>query len=190
MSLESAVACVELALRCNLQCSPGLMGQKRVFGVLCGPLGGPEVLALLYADDPCFGYWYGHVLRHPANPLRFVSVIVWSERFVNATTVPLLFRRFHYWIKDRLQYQPCAVQNADDAYYEADTLDVAARGLAVMINRFHLEKRLGDEDGPYGISAPELRVLNVYGLADTQDESGCYPPVPMPTLLTSVGPPR
>lgn len=184
MSLETAVANIELALRSSCGCSAGLTAQMRVFGVPHGPSGGPELLALMYADDPLIGYWYGHVLADPGNAQQFVAVIVWSERLVNANTVPLLFRRFHYWIKDRLQYQPCSVQNSDDAYCEAPSLEAAASALAIMIRRFDLEKRLGHEDGPYAISPPELRILKVYGLADTQDAQGCYPPVPMPTPIT------
>lgn len=187
MTLERAVSRIESALRQNPDCIAGLTIQKCAFGVPRGPSGGPEVLALVYADDPAFGYWYGHVLRHPHDSRRFVALLVWSDRLVNATTVPLLFRRFHYWIKDRLEYQPCAVQNADDAYYEAGSLEEAANALAIMISRFNLEKRCGDDDGPYAISPPEMRILNIYGIADTQDEQGCYPPVPMPTALTSVG---
>lgn len=186
MSLESSVACVERALSNNPRCCTGLMANKRAFGVPYGPSGGPEILTMLYIDDPSFGYWYGHVMRHPANEQVFVAMIVWATQFINAQSVPLLFRRFHYWGKDRLYYQPCSIQNVDDAYCEADTLEKSARNLSSMIARFDLEKRRGHEDGPYAISPEDMRILNVYGLEDTRDENGIYPPVPMNRNLTVV----
>lgn len=186
MSLESAVFEVEDALRKNQHCSSGMLAQNRVFGIQHGPSGGPEILALIYADDPFFGYWYGHVVQHPKNLEMIVSLLVWTSKFINAPTVPLLFRRFHYWIKDRLEYHPCSVQNADDAYCECRSLEEGAGSLARMIGNFNLDRRRGDEYGPYAISPPELRILTIYGLADTRDKSGCFPAVPMPTPLTAV----
>ncbi|MDP1774690.1 MAG: hypothetical protein Q8L15_20680 [Methylobacter sp.] len=186
MSLESAVRCVEAALDSNPECAAGLITQKKVFGVPRGPSGEAEILALLYADDSYFGYWYGHIVRHPQNAAMFVSMIVWSDKLVNAQTVPLLFRRFHYWIKDRLEYHSCVVQNSDDAYQESSSIEKAASNLARMVTRFDLDKRSGDEDGPYANSPPELRIMNVYGLTDTRDECGCYPAFPMPIPLSIV----
>lgn len=190
MSLESAVSKVEEALRQNRHCSSGLMARKGVFGIRNGPSGGPEILTLIYADDQFFGYWYGHVVWHPKNENVIVSLLVWTSEFINAPTVPLLFRRFHYWIRDRLKYRPCSVQNADDAYRESGSIEEAANSLAKMIGNFDIDKRCGDEYGPYAISPPELRILGIYGLADTKDSDGCYPPIPMPTPLTAVGIPE
>lgn len=186
MSLESAVRCVDAALNRNQCCATGLVTQKRVFGIPCGPSGDVEIIAVLYADDSWFGYWYGHIIRHPKNPSIFVSLLVWSDKLVNAQTVPLFFQRFHYWIKDRLEHHCCTVQNADDAYQESVSIEQAANNLSRMISRFDIEKRSGDEYGHYAESPPELRILNVYGLADTRDEHGCYPSFPLPTALSAV----
>ncbi|MDO9268864.1 MAG: hypothetical protein Q7T96_07110 [Methylobacter sp.] len=186
MSLESAVRCVEAALERNRNCATGLVTQKRVFGIHRGPSGEEEILALLYAEDSYFGYWYGHIVKHPRNAAKFVSLIVWSNKLANAQTVPLLFQRFYYWIKDRLEYHSCVVQNPDDAYQESHSIEEAASNLAKMITRFDLDKRSGDEDGPYANSPPELRTMNVYGLTDTRDEHGCYPDFPMPISLSIV----
>lgn len=110
-----------------------------------------------------FGFWYGHIQRHPRRPL-FVSQIVWTDRLINAQTVPLLFRRFHYWIKDRLEYQPCAVQSAGDAYAESDSLEAAADALILMIERFDIDRRTGFEGTGFEDSRPEIRITEVYGL--------------------------
>lgn len=188
MSLGSAIRCVEAALNRNPNCTTGLVTQKRVFAVPRGPSGGAEILTLIYADDSFFGYWYGHIVQHPEDANMFVSLIVWSDKLVNAQNVPLLFKRFHYWIKDRLEYHPCAVQNSDDAYQESRSIDNAASNLARMITRFDLDKRRGDEYGLYSNSPPELRILNVYGLNEARDERGYYPPFPKPIALSVVKP--
>jgi len=190
MSLESAVYCVEAALNRNHNCAAGLVTQTRVFAVPRGPSGAAEILALLYADDSFFGYWYGHIVRHPQDTTLFVSLIVWSDKLVNAQNVPLFFKRFHYWIKDRLEYHPCAVQNADDAYQESRSIENAASKLARMIARFDLDKRRGDEYGLFADSPPELRILNVYGLNDARNERGYYPPFPKSMHLSFVKNPQ
>jgi hypothetical protein len=186
MSLESAVRCIEAALSSNPHCTAGLFTQNRVFAIPENSANGAEVLALLYADDSFFGYWYGHIIRHPENPALFVSLIVWSEKLVNAQNVPLLFKRYRYWIIDCLEYDECAVQDADDAYQESCSIEMAARNLAEMIARFDLDKRTGNEFGLYADSPPELRILQIYRMKDVIDKNGFYPRFPMPTSLSIV----
>lgn len=186
MNFNPLISRIENSLARNAHCSAGLIAQNLVFGIQHGPSGGPEILAVIYADDSFFGYWYGHILRHPEKPKVFVSLIVWSNKLVNASNVPLLFRRFHYWIKDRLEYHPCAVQSFDDAYQESSSLQGATECLAQMIKQFSLDKRQGFEGSDYESSPPEMRIINIYGLVDTQDANGRYPAIPMPTLLRSV----
>lgn len=190
MSLESSVLCVETALSRNTRCSSGLVAQNRVFGIHRGPSEGAEILAIIYADDSFFGYWYGHIVQHPQDTAVFVSLIVWSDKLVNAQNVPLLFKRFHYWIKDRLEYHPCAIQNANDAYQESRSIENAASNLARMVARFDLDSRRGDEYGLFANSPPELRILNVYGLNDARNERGYYPPFPKPMPLSFVKNPQ
>ena len=161
-NLESAVRCVEEALVKNPKCVSGLLTQKKVFGILQGPSGGPEMLALLYADDSFSGYWYGHIVQHPQDPTIFVSLIVWSDKFVNGQDVSLFFKHYHYWIKDRLEYYPCSIQNEDDAYRQSESIENAANDLASMIGQFDLEKRRGDEYGLFEDSPSELRIIFIY----------------------------
>lgn len=183
MNLVSAMPCIEAAIEAALlrseKCAAGLTGHSRVFGMDVGPSGGPEVLATLFLDDPFFGFWYGHIQRHPRRPV-FVSQIIWTSRFINAQTVPLLFRRFHYWIKDRLEYQPCAVQSDTDAYAEADSLEAAADALILMIERFDIDRRTGFDGSGYEDSRFDTRITGVYGLLGAMERDGSFPPVPMP----------
>ena len=184
--MSSAVRQIETALSENPQCMAGLFTQNRVFAIPENSVGGSEVLALLYADDSFFGYWYGHIIRHPDNASLFVSLIVWSDKLVNAQNVPLLFKRYRYWIIDRLEYHECAVQDADDAYQESYSIEQAASNLAEMIARFDLDKRTGNEFGPYAESPAELRILQIYKMKDVIDKKGFYPRFPMSALLSIV----
>jgi hypothetical protein len=186
-ALAAAITGIEKSLAGNPSCTGGLWIRNRVFGIGKGPSGGPEILALLHADDSFFKYGYGHVLRHPHRPKTYVSLLVWSDELPNAKTVPLLFQRFHYWMKVRQSYYPCAIQSPDDAYDESATLAGAAVNLERMIRRFEVDKRWGEEDGDYADSPPELRILDVYEFVASVDKDGCYPPLPSLTPLTLVG---
>jgi len=185
----SAVDRIEAALARSKSCASGLAARGRAFSMDAGPFGGPEILATIFLDDPFFGFWYGHILPHPRRPAVFVSQIVWTDRFINAQTVPLLFRRFHYWIKDRLEYQPCAVQSAGDAYAESDSLEAAADALILMIERFDIDRRTGFEGTGYEDSRPETRITEVYGLLGAMGQDGSFPPVPMPLESGCAGTP-
>ena len=183
--LELSVRTVEEALLASHTCSTGLVVAQQVFGIPVGPSGGPELLAIIHVDD--FAYWYGHVMQHPQKENTFVALLVWSEKMVNATNVPLLFRRFHYWVKDCLCYEPCTVQHEDDAYAECGSLKMAAFNLAGMIRRFHIDLRWPDENGPHANDPVEMRILGIYGLKGAMREDGTYPPLPMATRLATVG---
>jgi hypothetical protein len=186
MTLETAVRRIGRVIACNVGCDGGLFVGTRAFAIERGPSGDREMLALLHADDSSGGYWYGHVLRGSPDG-RFVALIVWCELLVNAGDVPLLFQRFHYWMRIRLEYEPCSIQSHDDAYAEAPTFDQAVVRLETMIARFDVDKRGPDENGPYASSPPELRIIGVYGLEDHKDADGRYPPVPTRTPLRLVG---
>jgi hypothetical protein len=189
MDINVAVRSIESALERNPNCTAGLLTRNRVVGIQKGPSGGEEILALLYADDPWFGYWYGHVLRHPKNREVFVSLLVWSDKLPNASTVPLFFRRFHYWVNDRVVYHPCTIQNYDDAYQEDISLEAASGNLARMISLFEIGRRRGDEHGPYADDPAELRILSVYSVTAACDRQGFFPAIPMPVSLSVVGSP-
>lgn len=154
----------------------GVLARERVVWSSRGPSGGAEILCLIYADDPILGYWYGHVLQHPRNEDKFVSLIVWSNLLIDANNHHLVLKRFHYWIKGRLRYTPCLIQNSNDAYSEAENLLEASIKLASMITRFEVKKR-----NPLFLTENsdqvlfEDRILQVYGMKDISDMNGVYP---------------
>lgn len=184
--LSSGVQLIEKALKSNPKCETGLLIHQRVFGIAKGPSGSSELLAMVYADDPSFGYWYGHILVHPSQSSFFLSTIVRSQILVNASTVPLQFARFHYWLKDRLKYEPCSFQHEEDVYAESDSMFAAAHKLAAMIAVFDVKKRNGCPDGPYADSPIDYRILDVYGIKGAFDDDGCWEGPPMPTALSVV----
>jgi hypothetical protein len=55
-TLDSCIAKVESALQSKPKCSTGMMINQQTLGTIIGPSGGPEVLTLIYADDPNFLY--------------------------------------------------------------------------------------------------------------------------------------
>lgn len=191
-ALEAAIRRIEKSLVRNPQCGASIWARPGVRGIAKGPSGGPEILALVRADDSFFGYWFGHIMRHPEKPRTYVSLLVMTEELPNADTVPLLFRRFHHWMKVEQRYNPCLVQNRDDAYEESVSLEGAAANLARMIRRFDIAKRCPDEDGEYYDSPSELRILDVYEFVASMDNNGYkdkdgrHTPLPMPTPLRLV----
>jgi len=158
----------------------GWMLARRVAFSVRGPSGAPELLALIFADDPSQGYWYGHIVRHPVRRALFVSAIVWTDVFIDAGEPQLVLNRFHYWTSVRLRYQPCTAQQPDDTYAEAATFDQASRNLALMVRRFDL--RLRGSSMPSGAGPAngvlECRLLEVYGLEGGADQNGQYPEPP------------
>ena len=190
--LAAAVSRIEKSLAMNPQCGASAWVRPGARGIAKGPSGGPEILALVRADDSFFGYWFGHVLRHPAKPGTYVSLLVMTEELPNADTVPLLFRRFHHWTKIEQRYNPCTIQHRDDAYDESASLEGAAANLARMIRRFDIAKRCPDEDGEYYDCPVELRILDVYEFVASmnnngyKDKDGWHTPLPMPTALRLV----
>ena len=175
--MPDVIARLEQALRRNPNCYTGLLIRQRAFHVEKGPSGDQEALALIYADDPGLSkYWYGHVLRHPSEP-GFVACLVWTEIFINGDCPDTLFARFHYWVKDRLNYEPCTVQHPGDAFHHAPTFAQAVAGLEVIIQRFNLDKRWPPDE--MDTQPVEFRILDVYGMESIKDADGCWPPVPM-----------
>lgn len=172
---------LEQALEANPRCGSGLLVGRFAFHVARGPSGGEEALVLIHADDVGRRYWYGHALKHPSAE-GFVAVLVWTTALIDAGSVPLLFRRFDYWIRMRGEYEPCTIQSTDDAFCRTRTFDEAIEGLARIIARFDLEKRWPDDDGPT-VGRIDFRVIDIYGMEDHTDEDGFPPPVPMPPTL-------
>jgi hypothetical protein len=160
--------------------------RQSVISTPCGPSGAPEILALIYADDPSYGYFYGHIITHPNKPSTIATAIVWSNKLVNATHVQLQFARFHYWIKDRLEYEPCSSQRDGDVYAESDNFIGAAHNLISMIDEFELERRYAYEGSPYHESLVDMRVIDLYGMTGKFDKNGAYDPPPMPVALYAV----
>lgn len=189
MSLASAKQVLENSLQHAKNCSCGLVAQERVFAIERGPSGGQELLVTVFLDDPMFGFWYGHVLPHPAKERVHVALLVRSDKFINAPSVPLLFRRFWYWVKDRLEYHPCTIQQHDDAFAEAGSVELAAIALSRMISVFEIDRRTGFDGSDYQNDPCELRIFGIYGIADSLSASGTFPPIPVVTPLKLVGNP-
>lgn len=178
---------IETSLASNRNCGTGILSPKRVFGIEKQISGNVEVLAYIYIDDPSFNYWYGYVAKHPNKLGKFVSLIIRSEILINASSISLLFERFHYWMAERLSYQPCAIQNQDDAYSESVSLAEATNQLVHMIEKFDLEKRMGWEDTAYEKSPVELRILDIFGIQNSSSSTEQqYPMLPMPSALKLV----
>lgn len=67
-------------IRAKEYCSTGLFCRPNVLDVPCGPSGGPELLALLYADEKHMGYWYAYIRPYPSRSSgRFVTLVVWMS---------------------------------------------------------------------------------------------------------------
>jgi hypothetical protein len=174
--MSDVISRLENALRRNPNCYTGLMIRQRAFHIKKGPSGDQEALALLYADDPIVSkYWYGHVHRHPSEP-GFVACLVWTSSFVNADCPEFLFTRFHYYIKDCLNYEPCTVQHPGDAFHHASTFMEAIAGLEVIIQRFNLDDRWPPDE--MDTQPVEFRLLGIYGMEGKLDPHGRMPPIP------------
>lgn len=159
-----AVRALETELRLNPECHAGPMLGDRIFAVESGPAGGPELVALVRADEARPDrVWYGHVARHPAGH-AFVSLLAWSTKPVSLSDEADPFETYRHWMVVDPHYEPCAVQDPFDAYSESGTFEEGVAALVEMIRRFDLERRCGYEDGPYASSPSEMRILGVYGL--------------------------
>lgn len=64
MKIDSEIQPLKSNLARNKCCQTGLMAEHKVFFRNNEPHCSPELLTLIYADDPFFGYWRGHIVRH------------------------------------------------------------------------------------------------------------------------------
>lgn len=178
---------IEAAICANPACNVGLLCTPRVLEINRGPSGGPELLTLAFADEQHRGYWYGHIrLVRGIEGDQFVSVIARLNIFVNAPTVPLLFQRFDYWTRIRLKYEPCTVQNSEDAFRLSETYSEAVSALSSMLLKFDYEKRSPEPESAFYHCADEMRILEVFGMEDFMDADGSFPAPPMPQPLRLV----
>ena|GEM_PF-6602267 len=185
--LKFCIDTLETALQNNPKCSTGLVVLQRAFGIPNNDSDADgEILVILYADDPTFGYWYGHIQRHPTKSNGYVSAVVWCNRLINAPTPRLLFARFRYWIMDRLEYEPCSSQWDGDVFAETEALVSATKALAKMIEAFDLELRLPGLSDRSEDHRTDDRLLSVYGMTGAFDENGAWDPPPMPSSLVLV----
>jgi len=188
--LKQSIELIEKALRENRKCSTGLAVQQKVYGVQrSDDVHNAEILACIYADDPIFGYWYGHIFRHPKKEHTLVSAVTWSTKLVNAQSSRLLVDRFRYWVIDRLEYEPCLSQHDGDVYAETNNFSEATQALCRMVEKFALELRHPQSDDK-GEHHADLRILSAYGLEGRFDEHGAWNPPPMPNPLILVKNPR
>lgn len=133
-----------------------------------GPTGGPEALCLLESDTKTQSFWYGYVCKHPEKRY-FVSVIVYSKAFVDAHDKALLFARFDYWMRKRLNYEPCVADGFHEVYRESIDFSSAVRKLQEMVFQ-----RWSDRDN----NGLDMRIIDVFGMVSFKDKDGVYPPCP------------
>lgn len=178
---------------------PCLLFRERVLVTDHGPMSHEndrELLALLDGGIRSAAFWYGHVLKCPpedseSDPI-WVALVVSSERFVDAPTVDLVFKRFQYAMRIRADYEPAVIQNDEDAFAMRATFDDACLALAEMIRRFDQKLRevaviydppdyYGQDDLAIDYHSPgrdDLRCINIYGLNCCKDKNGAFPPMP------------
>ena len=66
---DHAIPLIRKSLNGNAECEVGLLAQNRVFSIDEGPSGGPELLALVFADNRyAERFWYAHVRKIPDLP--------------------------------------------------------------------------------------------------------------------------
>ena len=162
---------IEEAITANPHCQMGLMLQPRVFYL---EKDSPELLTMIFADDPSLHYFYGHILAHPDKSDCFVALLVWTKKFINAATVPLYFARYRFWMEERGEYDPCVAQTPEDVYGESASFSGAVLLLKKMIDRFDFKSRFVLEDSPEAYSRTDRRIFCIYGLDDGADEHGFY----------------
>ena len=174
MTVHAEIQALKNRLALNKRCQTGLMAENNVFFRSNGPHCAPELLTLIYADDPFFGYWYGHIVRSNGG---YASILSWMTVYINAPSQQLLFRRFHYHAYIRQRYEPCYAQGPDDVFAYSATFSEALAKLHVIIERFDIEKRWPDAPAPG--DHVDYRISEVY----TSDYAGTtgsdYPPLPM-----------
>lgn len=165
-------------------CRVGLMTRNSVLVTEKGPTNGPEILVPVYLDDPTWGFWYGHIFRHPNDPACFVAVLIWSTKLLNGGTEALIFRRLHHWIAECQEYHPATIQHPDDAYAERHSLASAVDALKIMLQRFDIDRRTGLEGSQFSDDPIEVRVFQIFGLLKRLDWESVTPPVPTQPNLT------
>lgn len=174
-----AVNILERAVASNPGCCTGLIANRRAFAIPVGPSEGPEALALIHADDPAANrFWYGYVVRHPRRD-TYVALLLWSERLFNAPTIPLLFRRVHYWTQINPSYEPSFIRESgsDEAFAERANFRGAVMALASMIAAFDHDVATGWDGGLDHNDERELRVLEALGILGVTRLDG-DPPAP------------
>lgn len=178
MSIDM-IQLIEETIVANPRCQLGLMLQPRAF---YREKDSPELLTLIFADDPSRHYFYGHVLTHPHQPDCFVAILAWSKKFINAPTVPLYFARYRFWMEERGEYELCVAQTPEDVYGESASFSGAVWLLKKMIDRFDFESRFVPGECPDEVySRTDRRILCIYGIDDGADEHWFYrtlPPMP------------
>ncbi|WP_143221940.1 hypothetical protein [Acetobacter fabarum] len=174
MDIDSEKQALKNRLALNKHCQTGLMAEHKVFFRNNGPQGSPELLALIYADDPFFGYWYGHIVRSKDG---YASILSWMTIYVNAPFEQLLFRRYHYHAYIRQRYEPCYAQAPDDVFAHSASFSEALAKLHGIIEQFDIEKRWPDT--PASDDHIDYRITDVYTSDYTGNTGDDYPLLPM-----------
>jgi hypothetical protein len=147
----------------NKLCNTGLFGTKKALYFEKGPSGDKEVIAFI-CDDGYSGYWYGQICRLATQDVKFVAVLAWLTKFVNAYTPEKLLDTYHYTTLKQLEYVPYKTQSPDDGIRISDSFENAVLDLAEIIKKFDIKKRAPDEDSEYYKDPTDLETLSLYGL--------------------------
>lgn len=90
-------------------------------------------MVIVHADDAAEGTIYGHLLRDSGS---YICLLVRSDRFVSAKEPSVLFRRYNYWIAERLEYRPVFSTSETGAFARSGTLPEALAALVAIVAGF------------------------------------------------------
>jgi hypothetical protein len=127
---------IQLALFANAQCQTGVV-PKHVWFDDRGPHSRPEILCLLFAQDPYWGYCYGHV-RATAN--GFVAYLIHLRNLISAETAHGVMCEFYMTMLRPQRFWLPHEGALLSTYIEAESFDRACDALVRLIERFDLEE--------------------------------------------------
>jgi hypothetical protein len=155
-----------------------LFAPSQVFTTDLGPSAGPELIALISADD-LWGdrFWYGHVFCHP-DTRQYVAGIFYSKRFINGCTEELLFQRLYHWTVLNPQVGPVVSQRDGDSFSSKSSFAEAVSDLCAMIASFDKKRRTSGDGCVTTQNEFDRRILDCYEEWGQGNDLSCHHPVP------------
>lgn len=174
------------ALAENGHCRSGLLFSQRIVETEHGVLSADNDREMIVILTPTERYVYGHVLKakETDGTDAWVALLVPSDQMIDAPDVDTLFKRVHYDFTIALKYYPPIAQEKEDVFAILSSYEEACKALAEMIRRFDPSLREPPIQVPYGPELPDppgrcdMRLIDIYGLADYKDENGVLPKRP------------